>query len=103
MKLSQWEELIDKTPTYLKGAKYYIMKSIDSTSIEISQKHNIWSTTFGPTKKLTESFKNNTHVILIFSINESGGYQGFAIMKGAPCPQLKPKLFQRTASSTISY
>ena len=85
--------MIDKTPTYLKGAKYYIMKSIDSTSIEISQKHNIWSTTFGPTKKLTESFKNNTHVILIFSINESGGYQGFAIMKGAPCPHLKPKLF----------
>ena len=27
VKLAQWEEIIDKTPVYLKGAKFFIMKS----------------------------------------------------------------------------
>ena len=88
---------------YLKGAKFYIMKSQDSKSIETSQKEGIWSTTFGPTKKLSDAYKNNAHVVLIFSINESGGYQGFAMMKGAPSPTLKPHLFKRTAQSPIAY
>ena len=96
-KQREWEEIIDSTPTMYKNAKFFIMKSQDETSVLISQKESVWSTTFGPTKKLTDAYKNpqNQNVVLIFSINESGGYQGYCLMKGTPNQALKPHIFKR--------
>ena len=67
------------------------MKSIDLESIKISIEHGVWSTTFGPTRKLMEAIKGRqpAQIYLIYSVNESGGYQGFAKMLGKPDPKLK--------------
>jgi hypothetical protein len=55
--------------------------------------HGVWSTSAGPTKKLTNAFKLADHVILIFSVNESRSFQGFAIMESEPDPKLKLDVF----------
>ena len=81
------------------------MKSIDIESVRISLAENVWSTTFGPTRKLTDAFKISSDrkpIYLIFSVNESGGYQGFARMTGPPDPKYKPHLFKRS-QDTIPY
>lgn len=80
------------------------MKSIDLKSIEISMEHGVWSTTIGPTRRLAEAYKGRQQsaIYLIFSVNESGGYQGFAKLIGMPNPKFKPQFFQRTPDS-IAY
>ena len=78
------------------------MKSNDAESITISQREGIWSTTYGPTKRLSEAFRSCSHVYLIFSVNESGGYQGFAEMMGLPNEHLKKYLFRR-GKNTVMY
>ena len=71
------------------------MKSIDLASIEISMEHGVWSTTIGPTRRLADAFKNRQQsaIYLIFSVNESGGYQGFAKLTGMPNAKFKPQFF----------
>ena len=74
------------------------MKSMDLESVQTSVEHGVWSTTFGPTRKLLDAISKRNqpcHIYLIFSVNESGGYQGFARMTGKPDPKLKPHLFRR--------
>ena len=78
------------------------MKSNDAESVTISYKEGVWSTTFGPTKRLTEAYKTGSRIYLIFSVNESGGYQGFAEMRGLPNEHLKKHLFKR-GKNTILY
>ena len=104
VKEEEWEITINKTQIYHKNARYFVMKSIDLKSIEISIEHGVWSTTVGPTRRLTDAFKFRPlcPVYLIFSVNESGGYQGFAKLTGLPSSKLKPNLFLRDANS-IAY
>ena len=59
----------------------------------------MWSTTFGPTRKLMEAFSRQKNIYLIFSVNESGGYQGFAKMLSKPDHKLKPHLFKKETNS----
>lgn len=59
-------------------------------NIKLSIEHNAWSTTPGPTNKLTRAFLSADHVILIFSANESRSFQGFAIMESEPDINYKP-------------
>lgn len=51
--VARWEQLINKCPIIEKNAKFFILKSFDEESLRISQEHNVWSTTFGPTRKLS--------------------------------------------------
>ena len=78
------------------------MKSNDYESVALAMKEGVWATTYGPTRRLSESYKTCTHTYLIFSVNESGGYQGFAEMKGLPNENLKKHLFKR-GKNTILY
>jgi hypothetical protein len=43
-------------------------------NIKLSIENKVWSTTGGPTNKLTKAFNNADHVILIFSVNESRSF-----------------------------
>ncbi len=63
----------------------------------------MWSTSAGPTKKLTNAFKNSDHVVLIFSVNESRSFQGFALMESEPNPELKQDLFLSNEESPIQF
>lgn len=79
------------------------MKSFDYESLQISIDHSVWATSAGPTKKLSNAYKNADHVILIFSVNESRSYQGFAVMDSEPDPNYKTEYFMSTEESPIQF
>ena len=63
----------------------------------------MWSTSPGPTKKLTSAFQNSDNVILIFSVNESRSFYGFAMMESEPDPNLMKDLFVSDEASPIQF
>ncbi|XP_049594394.1 3'-5' RNA helicase YTHDC2 isoform X1 [Syngnathus scovelli] len=66
----------------LLSARYFIMKSSNLRNIEISQQKGIWSTIPSNETKLTKALQENK-VILIFSVQGSGHYQGYARMSSS--------------------
>ncbi|KAI1239670.1 hypothetical protein IHE44_0011094 [Lamprotornis superbus] len=60
--------------------RYFIMKSSNLQNIEISQQKGIWSTTPSNERKLNGAFWESSVVYLIFSVQGSGHFQGFARM-----------------------
>lgn len=79
------------SPTSGKGSKspsprpnmpvwYFIMKSSNVQNIDISQQKGIWSTTPSNERKLNRAFWESSMVYLIFSVQGSGHFQGFARM-----------------------
>ena len=79
------------------------MKSIEPANLDISYREKVWATTFGPTQKLKEAFTSTTNVMLIFSVTESGCFQGFARMKALPCSTVKPNVFRWASNTQIHY
>lgn len=65
---------------FFENSRFFIIKSYCKENIEISQLHNEWATTVSNQKKLNEAFKEK-NIILIFSANKSGIFQGYALMK----------------------
>nr|XP_020456653.1 probable ATP-dependent RNA helicase YTHDC2 [Monopterus albus] len=63
--------------------RYFIMKSSNIRNIEISQQKGIWSTTPSNETKLTKAYLENSLIILIFSVQGSGHFQGYARMASA--------------------
>jgi len=69
----------------LKGTTAYIqIKSCYGDNIPISQKEGLWATTPKNTMKLLELYLNNDNVILIFSVNSSRKFYGYARMESLP-------------------
>ncbi|XP_050768677.1 3'-5' RNA helicase YTHDC2 [Gymnogyps californianus] len=60
--------------------RYFIMKSSNLQNIDISQQKGIWSTTPSNERKLNRAFWESSVVYLIFSVQGSGHFQGFARM-----------------------
>ncbi|XP_027762473.1 3'-5' RNA helicase YTHDC2 isoform X1 [Empidonax traillii] len=63
--------------------RYFIMKSSNLQNIDISQQKGIWSTTPSNERKLNGAFWESSTVYLIFSVQGSGHFQGFARMSSA--------------------
>ncbi|XP_008421313.1 probable ATP-dependent RNA helicase YTHDC2 isoform X2 [Poecilia reticulata] len=70
---------VSQKPT-VPSVRYFIMKSNSIRNIEISQQKGIWSTTPSNETKLTQAFLANSFIILIFSVQGSGHFQGYARM-----------------------
>ncbi|XP_029025572.1 3'-5' RNA helicase YTHDC2 isoform X2 [Betta splendens] len=62
------------------SVRYFIMKSSNVRNIEISQQKGIWSTTPNNETRLAKAFLESDLVILIFSVQGSGHFQGYARM-----------------------
>uniref|UniRef100_A0A3Q3AWS4 RNA helicase n=1 Tax=Kryptolebias marmoratus TaxID=37003 RepID=A0A3Q3AWS4_KRYMA len=62
------------------SVRYFVMKSSNIRNIEISQEKGIWSTTPSNEIRLTKAFLENNLIILIFSVQGSGHFQGYARM-----------------------
>jgi len=56
------------------------MKSSNHKNLVLSIEHKVWATPRGNQEKLNEAFRSAAHVILIFSVNGSGCFQGYAKM-----------------------
>lgn len=63
--------------------RYFIMKSNNIRNIEISQQKGLWSTTPSNESKLSKAYLENQLIILIFSVQGSGQFQGYARMTSA--------------------
>ncbi|XP_032839977.2 3'-5' RNA helicase YTHDC2 isoform X2 [Tyto alba] len=60
--------------------RYFIMKSSNLQNIDISQEKGIWSTMPSNERKLNRAFCESSMVYLMFSVQGSGHFQGFARM-----------------------
>ncbi len=61
------------------NARFFIIKCANMDNIDISLQMGEWATTQANQRKLIEAYQQGD-VILIFSVNKSGGFQGYAIM-----------------------
>ncbi|XP_031251184.1 YTH domain-containing protein 1 isoform X4 [Pistacia vera] len=64
----------------LYGTRYFIIKSLNHHNIQLSIEKGIWATQVMNEPILEEAFHNSVKVILIFSVNMSGFFQGYAQM-----------------------
>ncbi|MED6131318.1 hypothetical protein PIB30_008651 [Stylosanthes scabra] len=62
------------------NTKYFIIKSLNHQNIRLSVEKGIWATQVMNEPILEEAFHNSDSVILIFSVNMSGCFQGYAQM-----------------------
>lgn len=87
------EEVLPKKYTWrqiddmLTEARYFIIKSSNQENINLSRKHSEWATTrsnevrlYYLEAKLNEAYESCKNVILIFSVNKSAHFMGFARM-----------------------
>ena len=61
------------------NTRFFIIKSSNRENVITSQTHNEWATTVANQKKLNDAFYQKD-VVLIFSVNKSGFFQGYAAM-----------------------
>lgn len=83
------------TPPRLPSAKVraFMIKSSDLANIHKSIRLGVWATGKLNTRLLDRVFHEVDHLLLLFSANESGGFQGYARMATPPMPDLHPQLW----------
>ncbi|CAH9086289.1 unnamed protein product [Cuscuta europaea] len=64
----------------LYSTRYFIIKSLTHDNFQLSVNKGIWATQVMNEPILEEAFHNSRKVILIFSVNMSGFFQGYAQM-----------------------
>ncbi|XP_028394587.1 3'-5' RNA helicase YTHDC2-like [Dendronephthya gigantea] len=69
-----------KESQYRYDVRYFIMKCNNQRNVDIAMSKGIWATTQANEKKLNKAFKESRKVILIFSVQGSGHFQGYAHM-----------------------
>lgn len=77
---------------FFKDACFFQIKSINHENVELSKSLGVWSTPVPNEIRLNAAFKEHRNVILIFSVQQSGGFQGFARMvsKSKPTSRVIP-------------
>lgn len=71
------------------NTKYFLIKSNNYENVVIAKENNAWSTPIGNEQRLIRAFNEFNNVILIFSVRESGKFQGFARIASIPDSRLK--------------
>lgn len=74
--------------------RYFVIKSNNHKNLVLSVENNVWATQRHNEEKLNEAFSAAPHVILIFSVNLSGCFQGYAKMVGPVGKSRKVGVFQ---------
>lgn len=62
--------------------RYFVIKSNNHKNLVLSIENNVWATQRHNEDKLNEALRTSPHVILVFSVNCSGCFQGYAKMLG---------------------
>ncbi|XP_065906118.1 YTH domain-containing protein 1-like isoform X3 [Dysidea avara] len=60
------------------NTRYFVMKSNNYDNVDIAKAKSVWATPPYNEKKLNKSYRECKNVLLIFSVKESGRFQGFA-------------------------
>ncbi|KAI9838313.1 MAG: hypothetical protein M1819_005581 [Sarea resinae] len=72
------------------GTRYFLVKSWNFENVEVAQREEIWATQAKNTELFREAFLTCRHVILVFSVNKSTAFQGYARMETEPGEAEKP-------------
>ncbi|KAF8796227.1 YTH domain-containing protein 1 [Argiope bruennichi] len=65
---------------FFRDARFFLVKSNNHENVALSKAKGVWSTPPQNESKLNQAFRTCRNVILIFSVKESGKFQGFARM-----------------------
>ncbi|MCO5613486.1 hypothetical protein L7F22_067763 [Adiantum nelumboides] len=68
------------TPLPQGHSRFFIVKSSNRENLELSVARGLWATHWNNEAKLNDAFDSCDNVILIFSVNETGHFQGCARM-----------------------
>ncbi|KAF2460655.1 YT521-B-like domain-containing protein [Lineolata rhizophorae] len=66
------------------GTRYFMIKSWNFDNVEASQREGIWATQPHNGDIFGDAFRNCRDVILVFSVNKSMAFQGYARMESPP-------------------
>merc|ERR1719215_1775051 len=61
--------------------RFFIITSNTGENVVKSVQHNVWATQRKNEQKLNDAFRSGGAAILIFSVNKSGAFQGYARMR----------------------
>jgi hypothetical protein len=75
---------------FFKDACYFQIKSINYENVALAKSMGIWSTPIRNEVRLNAAFREHKNVILIFSVQQSGAFQGFARMVSEARPPSEP-------------
>ncbi|KAI9829445.1 MAG: hypothetical protein M1826_005627 [Phylliscum demangeonii] len=82
---SQEMEMPSRTLELDQGdVRFFIVKSYNTENVKRSQEENVWVTQEKNSDNFTQAFQTSRHVILLFSINKSMAFQGYARMESVP-------------------
>lgn len=70
------------------NTKYFLIKSNNHENIDIAKSKNAWATTVSNENRLNKAYFDANNVLLIFSVKESGRFQGFARLSSPSDPRL---------------
>ncbi|XP_061150102.1 YTH domain-containing protein 1 isoform X4 [Syngnathus typhle] len=62
----------------LRDSRFFVIKSNNHENVSLAKAKGVWSTLPVNEKKLNAAFRSARSVILVFSVRESGKFQGFA-------------------------
>ncbi|XP_072172894.1 uncharacterized protein [Diadema setosum] len=65
-----------------RDARYFLIKSNNHENIALAKAKGVWSTLPYNEQRLNQAFRESRNILLIFSVKESGKFQGFARMRG---------------------
>lgn len=65
---------------FFRDARFFLVKSNNHENVALSKAKGVWSTPPQNESKLNQAYRTCRNVILIFSVKESGKFQGFARM-----------------------
>ncbi|PGH08494.1 hypothetical protein AJ79_05983 [Helicocarpus griseus UAMH5409] len=86
-----------------KGVTYFLIKCPEFAMVEAALKERTWSTQPKNIVKFAEAFDTSRHVILFFSVNQSGAYQGYARMESRPgAPGVTPPSWATDVDKALS-
>ncbi|KAH8380442.1 hypothetical protein KR009_010689, partial [Drosophila setifemur] len=63
-----------------RDTRFFLIKSNNSNNVQLSKNKSVWATLPQNDANLNQAFKEARNVLLIFSVNESGKFAGFARM-----------------------
>ncbi|XP_055717078.1 YTH domain-containing protein 1-like isoform X3 [Salvelinus fontinalis] len=69
---------ISKLKYVVRDARFFMIKSNNHENVSLAKAKGVWSTLPVNEKKLNAAFRSARSVILVFSVKESGKFQGFA-------------------------
>ncbi|KAI3362528.1 hypothetical protein L3Q82_012827, partial [Scortum barcoo] len=71
-------QLHPKLRYILRDARFFLIKSNNHENVSLAKAKGVWSTLPVNEKKLNAAFRSARSVVLVFSVRESGKFQGFA-------------------------